>query len=352
MKIFTLLYLLINTHISYMIINHDLQYNHTKTKDQDDLYPLNCVSTISTITLSGKYINCEFNLYNVGKYLKIDDDIIGIKYYFCNESILKGIYQTCNIKKTKKKVKQVNKTLFYNQISIIIKYDKDQINLKLFKNGSIQITGCKNVKNIDHYLNILYKKLLNFQNKNVNILLTKDSNNTFLDCHNYIYDNDSKVIGYYDNDKNKYNIMKTPSKTNNKSKLYTIIEYDTSPFITYNKECTYEIDIDCINICININTKLNLYKLYQYLINNQYICKYNPETYTGIKFIYKSMISYNDKDKDMGICNCNNKCICMNVTFLIFQTGNIICAGLKSFEQIEKIIPNFLSIITKYYLHN
>lgn len=321
--------------------------NH-KPIQQDDVYPLPTIY-ISTITLSGKYTNCEFNLYNVGKYLKIDDDIIGIKYYFCNESILKGIYQTCNIKKTKKKVKQVNKILFYNQISIIIKYDKDQINLKLFKNGSIQITGCKNIQNIDHYLNILYKKLLNFQNKNVNILLTKDSNNTFLDCHNYIYDNDYKVIGYYDNDNGKYNILsKTLSKTKDRSKLYTIINYDTSPFITYNKECNYEIDIDCINICININTKLNLYKLYQYLITNQYICKYNPETYTGIKFIYKSMISYDDTDKDMGICKCNNKCICMNVTFLIFQTGNIICAGLKSFKQIEKIMPNFLLIISHF----
>lgn len=320
---------------------------------------------ISTVTLSGKYINCELNLYNVGKYLNIDENIIGIKYCFCNDSILKGVYQTCDIKKTKKKAKQVNKTLFYNQISMILKYQNNQVNLKLFKNGSVQITGCKNIAHINSYLTILYKKLINLQDKRHKILLTKQ-NNLLLDCNNYIYNyiedsKDYQIIGFYDNKTSKINNFKLNDqfiqiKKETINPLYTIINYNTSPFIKYNEQYNkdndinnlYEINIDCINICININTTLNLYKLYEYLIYNQYICKYNPESYSGIKFMYKLPYNYCENVKLSGICNCNSKCICTNITFLIFQTGKIICSGFKSFQQIDLILPHLTSIIDKY----
>ena len=35
---------------------------------------------ISTITISTQLPHCQLNLTNIGKYLSIDDDIIGIKY--------------------------------------------------------------------------------------------------------------------------------------------------------------------------------------------------------------------------------------------------------------------------------
>ena len=270
-------------------------------------------------------------------------------------------------------MKHVNKILFYNQISIIIKYENDQINLKLFKNGSVQITGCKNINNIDHYLNILYKKLLELQDKKHAIILTKEYNgdsSILLDSYNYIYGfNDGKynVIGYKNNmnvnvytNTNIYTNVytKTPSNTNNGNDMILIIDYDISPFNNKNDKnyksydnCNYEINIDCINVCINMNTTFNLYKLYQYLIDNKFICKYTPDTYSGIKFMYK--INYDsDSNVNNGKCVCNNKCICTTSTFLIFQTGNVICSGFKSFQQLEKTILDFIKIMDLHLTFN
>lgn len=314
---------------------------------------------VSTMTLSGKFANCEFNLYNIGKYLNIDENIIGIKYYFYNDSILKGIYQTCYIKKTKKKSKSVNKILFYNQISLIIKHNKNQINLKLFKNGSIQITGCKVFEHVNDYLDILYQKLLNLQNGKHQIILTRDSRDYLLDCHNYIYEvinNNYVVTGYkYNNNYNKFNTKNLNQEEKTKDNI-VIINYDTSPFHSTNPiiKDKYNINIDCINICVNIESTLNLYKLYDYLINGNYMCKYNPQIYSGLKFIYKYKIHHNEHEIDKNVldrdgqCQCKYKCICINITFLIFQTGNVICTGFKSFDQINQIIPIFYSIIKEY----
>jgi len=316
--------------------------------------------TLSTITLSGKYTDCEFNLFNVGKYLNIDDDIIGIKYYSGHLLVLKGLYLTNNLKKTKKKIKTVNQNLFYNQISIIINNTNDNkhINLKLFKNGSIQITGCKNIKNIDYYINLLYNKLNVLKDKTQKIILTKDKNNILLDCNNFIYVSDTtkiyQVVGFYDEDKkyilynnekfiNKQNIKKYIS--NDKDDLI-IIDYNINPFVKHNTVCSYQINIDCININFNTNHTLNRNKFYEYLINNMYICKYNPEIYSGIKLIFKD--NTNSSHEKTGLCQCNNKCICTNITFLIFQTGNVIGTGFKSFEQIDVVHSKYLSILNEF----
>ena len=49
-----------------------------------------------------------------------------------------------------------------------------------------------------------------------------------------------------------------------------------------------------------------------------------------------------------GICNCSNKCTCENITFLIFQSGNIIVTGFKSTESIDPILKDFRKIYEKF----
>jgi hypothetical protein len=58
---------------------------------------------ISTITLTTQLPNCEINLTNVGKYLEINDHVIGIKYQFGNLNIMKGEYSTTVFRKSKNK---------------------------------------------------------------------------------------------------------------------------------------------------------------------------------------------------------------------------------------------------------
>jgi TATA-box binding protein (TBP) (component of TFIID and TFIIIB) len=422
---------------------------------------------ISTITMSMQIPDVNLNLMNIGKYMDIDDEIIGIKYNCGKISILKGTYSTSIYKKSKvKNVNKINTKLFYNQASIIVKFEERLINVKLFGNGSLHLTGVKDTTDGKNVIFILYKKLLQLTKKYDNILLTLDSNNIYIDNNDNIYSRDSMnrtIIGfkYLNNNEIVYNIHKKEyiidKKTGvfiskkfeskrtrtlldlngqkigytkiellkNKKKLYKNncnINFDyTNGFIYYdndnksniigkfiyeftdnnyklsqqevheqeihnqevlqdilehNYNCTpfsidskiysleklstfsnekFQYDINCINIYLKLDFELNRQRLFNELIKRNYIVEYKPEKYSGVKLRYKipkgNEISkgteiLKDNNIDMGICKCINKCICNNITFLIFQSGNIISTGYKSIEEIQKIVNNFNNIMT------
>lgn len=393
---------------------------------------------ISTITLSTQLPNCQINLTNVGKYLEINDKIIGIKYKFGNLDIMKGEYSTTVFRKSKnKKQDKINKILFYNQVSLIIntgfnivKNENSHVNVKIFGNGSLHITGCKSINEGIETTKIIYKMLKSCEDKKDIIFLSKDENGVLLDSNNFIYTYNNKRIIGYKNESNVYIIHKkeydidhktgmfiskrleTQRKRSilnfdgieighskielfkNKSKFYknnSYIFYDNVNNLIYYKNETiigkityyidekcitsfentpdnfeYEhncnvfenknykldlcdsnfknlikLDVNCINVYFNLNMKINRLKLYKLLISLNYICKYHPESYSGVKLIYKIQ---RDNHKNEGYCFCNNKCTCTNITFLIFQSGNIIVSGFKSEEQINNVIKNFISI--------
>ena len=412
---------------------------------------------ISTITMSMQLPNCQFNLNNIGKYLEIDDTILGIKYHYGNGSSIKGKYLTAIYKKSKSKNEnKINKKLFYNQVSLIIKHiGKDNenkdckeniVNVKIFGNGSLHLTGVKNTLEGQEIVLILYKKLENFKNMFSTILLTKDTNGIYLDSSNNVYSTEfiKTTIGYKLNsliyiinkkeyyitdintsiidkniiDKNNIdtlrvfmsnkleakrtrNILNTDGKNigyskinliRNKSKLYknnsnihfdknfifydgngtsTIIgnisyeinheinqditstsnlieySYNCNPFITEpSKEKLNDINnlnmnINTINIYFKLDFELNRQRLFNKLLELNYISEYTPEKYSGVKLTYKINRNYlND-----GKCLCNNKCTCNNITFLIFQSGNIIVTGFKNINDITDVLKTFKDII-------
>lgn len=115
---------------------------------------------ISTITLSTKLPDCQINLTNIGKYLDIDDEIVGIKFNYADLSIMKGKYSTTIYKKAKvKDAEKINKALFYNQISIILNNSGNNVNVKLFGNGSLHLTGCKSIDEGTIVTRKIYDKL-------------------------------------------------------------------------------------------------------------------------------------------------------------------------------------------------
>lgn len=404
---------------------------------------------ISTITLSSQLPLCNLNLTNIGKYLDIDNEIIGIKYNYADLNVMKGRYSTTIYKKAKiKNADKINKRLFYNQITIIYNNNGNNVNVKLFKNGSLHLTGCKNIDEGTEITKTIYQKLTTLKNKTDVILLTKDINGILLDNDNLVYSNTNKqIIGYKLNKTNTYIINKKEytidHKTHmfiskkfetqrrkfiynldgnyigyskiellkNKNKFYKkniniffdtsndliyhnndniigkvtydinnsyindislipdIIEinYDCNPFI--NKDYSLDINnsnlknyidlnINCINIYFNINFIINRQRFYEKLINLNYICKYKPESYSGIKLIYKINLTNNlnfetlnisknkttSETKLTGLCICTSKCTCISITFLIFQTGNIIITGFKNMEQIEPVTKNFIDL--------
>ena len=119
----------------------------------------------------------------------------------------------------------------------------------------------------------------------------------------------------------------------------------------------FDLNVNCINVYFNINYTINRQRLYDELINMNYICKYKPETYSGIKLLYKKSINNDNLNNDNlnngnlnkstfkeGICNCSDKCTCVNITFLIFQSGNVIVTGFKNMDEIKSITDNFINI--------
>jgi len=126
---------------------------------------------ISTMCASCK-LNTRLNIPNIEKYLLLNqDDILTVKK---SKDIMRTLIAVKNkpkrIKKldTKSKLKDTSKNHFYNQITVVVRVTNGQvkdinevpkINMKLFRNGSVQMSGCKSIKNINIALNKLISKL-------------------------------------------------------------------------------------------------------------------------------------------------------------------------------------------------
>jgi TATA-box binding protein (TBP) (component of TFIID and TFIIIB) len=179
---------------------------------------------ISTMCATCK-LNTELNIDNIEQYLQLNnDDIITVKR--STTSIRSLLTQKIKNKRNKKisqpvKTKVIN--YFYNQITVVIRVNEGptedinnepRINLKLFKNGSVQMSGCKSVKSINIVLNKLIIKLREtkakiIDNKIVEIKFienpeTLNINNFKIDMINSNYQVNMKI----DRDK-LYNLLKS-----------------------------------------------------------------------------------------------------------------------------------------------
>lgn len=128
-------------------------------------------------------LNTIVDIETIFKYIPIDDTILGIKYH--------GRY--------KGKVKQSGS--FFNQISIVIfseKYNK-QINLKVFTNGKLQMTGIKSIDQCVFFISLFLSKIkdikgtetIEIYNDNINSIdvvnVVNTSHTTQSDTHYIMY---------------------------------------------------------------------------------------------------------------------------------------------------------------------
>jgi TATA-box binding protein (TBP) (component of TFIID and TFIIIB) len=151
--------------------------------------------SISTITMSVSLEEeIELNLINIGKYLALDNHITGLKFNYGKTSILKGIYETTNYKKSKTKDdSKINKKLFFNQISLIVSINNHDINVKLFANGSLHLTGIKHPDEAKQIANLIYNKIQSINKCTDKILLTLDENGIYVDNNDIIYNSDNNM---------------------------------------------------------------------------------------------------------------------------------------------------------------
>lgn len=127
--------------------------------------------SISTMCASCK-LNTRLNIPNIEKYLLLNpDDVLTVKK---SKEVMRTLIAVKNKPKrmkkldTKTKQKDTSKNHFYNQVTVVVRVTNGQvkdlneapkINMKLFRNGSVQMSGCKSIKNINIALNKLIAKL-------------------------------------------------------------------------------------------------------------------------------------------------------------------------------------------------
>ena len=192
--------------------------------------------TISTMTVTCSF-DTLFNVQNINNYMELKfGGILYIKYGDVN-----NIRSLIKVKKKNKKTKKKSKS-FYNQATVITDTEnKKRINTKLFKNGSIQMTGCKSLEHCIESLKLLcieLKKVKAVYNKKERKIVRKpfisNPENMCLDRVNNFkirMINSNFDVGFLVNRQILFDIL------NKKSII-----------------CTYE---PCIHACVNVKYNYN-----------------------------------------------------------------------------------------------
>lgn len=244
--------------------------------------------TISTITLDCK-LHTLIDVDKFAKNVKLrDDEVVSVKFGNRKDS---ATNRTIVIVKGKKKPSAKN---FYNQVTILMKPmnnpERNYINIKVFKNGSLQMTGCKDME---------------------------DFNNVA-----------STLIG----------ILKRGQIVKNNKGENVHIKFIDSP----EKIGIFDVNIRMINSNFKLDYKVDRKKLARLLKKNNgqkskdqelgYVeCKYEP---TGGHSCVNIKYRFDETSKP---------------SIFVFQTGSVIITGAKNLSQIIGAYHYIHKILNKYY---
>lgn len=244
------------------------------------------ISTITATGCVGTAINLDI-LYNCIEVCNNDvqDGIVYAEYgKKKSETIFKGFAEKFTIQRRKEKPSK----RFDNQVTIIYRYQQGKVNMKVFRNGNIQVTGIKTIESgpkvIDTMITIL-KKIYDEKDKNI-VENAEDLKNT-------------------------------------------------------------NFEIRLINTDYKVGFEIKRENLHKILMNEYgIVCNYEPCIYPGVKIQY----FYNmDVKKHDGICRCvSGKCHdkkggtgkgdghCKKITIAVFQSGCIIITGSQTKAQVDE----------------
>jgi len=118
---------------------------------------------ISTITMTCN-LDTLIDIQNVGRYIDLGfGSIVCVKYKTNNNKMEDNtvIRSLIKMKKSREKNKKNSKRKnFNNQATLIVDVkNKRRVNVKIFKNGAIQMTGCKSIDDFYHSLEIVCREL-------------------------------------------------------------------------------------------------------------------------------------------------------------------------------------------------
>jgi TATA-box binding protein (TBP) (component of TFIID and TFIIIB) len=298
-------------------------------KEEVNDYPQPTKYRISTMTMITSF-NCNINLEVVSRYFKLDDKIFSMVY---GDKPVKSI----NIKK--------NNRPFFNQATIIVKLNPlKNINIKIFSNGKIQMTGVKKKVDGEEAVLLIMEKL----KKTNGIIPVK-------------YLLDSQLIKYYLEltdkqyiDEEFYELDKDNKPVLMREELLKIIYEKKGEDISICAESIEDlsvikienIDIVLINSDFNINFKIKRNNLFS-ILSKEYdiVTRYEPGIYPGVNSKYYWNKAYEGYQYE-GKCYCTKKCIgkgkgngngdCKKITIAAFQSGSVIITGAREILHIEK----------------
>lgn len=258
---------------------------------------------ISTITCNadiGDNINLNLGvLFDNLRIIKNEGDEKGIvwgQFIKDEQDISKGEYPK---KRRKSKKSTTKKNRFDNQITIIYRFNEKYIpNVKIFKNGNIQLTGIKDVSHTEVIVNFIINEVVHIFND-----ITKEIMIDY--CEGY--------------------------SLNLKYQNFKIRMINTD-FKVYN-------DVELTN-----HFEIRRKEIHKLFINSTYNnkCSFQPGIYQGVKLEY--FWNYHDKLKN-GICKCPVHCYgkangmeigsCKKVTGALFESGSILITGGITFDQVS-----------------
>jgi TATA-box binding protein (TBP) (component of TFIID and TFIIIB) len=363
---------------------------------------------IFTMTLAIN-LRGSVDLYNIANYLEIESDILGLKYKIGDILICKGICKG---------------SCFENQVTLILKTDAKNLNVKIFSNGKLQITGCTSKNDAINVKKILEEKFDGYSYSDSSTNLETDENGILIkrtvNCKTVIlfgrdltlcgdpvrcigiikngvyfinfsekcyFDKVRKVFisqknigkytySIYDLNGNKIGVKKL-NLLNSKKVFYKNaveiqetghlvlgehvigkFEYEFSDYHVSNRGSNFvrtpiwtslgptnDIEPEIYSLMFTFRTmaeKLNLQFLFKQFIEKGYIVKFDPNNYSGL--IWTLKLKNNNGKVVMPLCDCTKKiCGCNKITVIFFESGKVICSGIKS-ENDVPLIKDFVNL--------
>jgi TATA-box binding protein (TBP) (component of TFIID and TFIIIB) len=241
--------------------------------------------SISTMTLVCK-LPIFFDTLLIATKIPLSVELIQTVTHGNNGEICRSVVPVKH-KKKQTSAKKKNKKNFYNQVTMVVKsINECRINVKLFKNGSIQITGCKLI---------------------------------------------SVVLWILDK---IFTLLKEPFQNAETHKCY----YFANPYIFLDVANLTNFKIAMINSNFKIGFRLSREKLFDCLNIDKYDCSYDSSRHAGVIIKYQNTQLSNTTDTKKQI-----------TSILIFDKGSVIITGAKCYRQIMecyKFINAYL--INKY----
>jgi TATA-box binding protein (TBP) (component of TFIID and TFIIIB) len=219
------------------------------------------------------------------------DNIVGMKYNNITYGKMKKV-----LKKITKKTKE--KRNFYNQTTFLVKTPLNErpVNIKIFSNGSISMTGCKQERDGFHALKGLVEDMKKFPT-----IFYQPSDADVFDVSNY--------------------------------------------------------SITLINSDFSIGQRIDRTQLYKIAIEDYGLfATYEPTIYPGVKITYMWNAERLEQNT-LGICQCSSNCllknrkkekannICKKITIAVFQSGKIIITGSNNMNQTNDAYDFIINIL-------